>query len=104
MECLADFLSALDSVPEGDGTLLDHCVLMAVSEVSKGRTHSLDDLPILVAGGGCGTLKTDLHYRSAGQENASMVLLSLIRAMGILRADFGTEDAWTDQGLSALEA
>jgi hypothetical protein len=103
MECLADFLGALDAVPEGDGTLLDHCVLMATSDVSKGRTHSLDDMPILVAGGGCGALKTNLHYRSAGQESASMVLLSIIRAMDILKADFGTEDAWTDQGLSALE-
>ena len=63
----------------------------------------LDDMPILVAGSACGALKTNLNYRSAGQENASMVLLSIIRAMDILKADFGTEDAWTDQGLSALE-
>ncbi len=101
--CLADFLAALDAIPEADGTLLDSCVVLATTDVSKGRTHSLDDFPIVLAGSGCGALKTGIHYRSTGQENASKVLLSIIRAMDILAADFGTEDAWTEDGLTAIE-
>ena len=102
--CLADFLAARDAIPEGEGTVLDSCVIMATTDVSRGRTHSLDDFPIVLAGGGCGALKTGLHYRSTGQENASKVLLSVIRAMDILLADFGTENAFAEDGLSAIEA
>jgi len=104
MEALAVFLGALDAIPEGEGTLLDNCVVMAASDVSKGRTHSIDDIPLIFAGGGCGALKTNFHYRSTGQENASKAVLSAIRAMDILKPDFGTEGAWTDEGLSAIEA
>jgi hypothetical protein len=99
---LAVLLQALDAVPEGDGTLLDHCTVMACSEVSKGQTHSLDDIPIILAGGGDGFFKTGYHHRSYTQDSTTKVLLTVLQSMGIAVGEFGTDDAWTDQVLSEI--
>lgn len=104
--CLEEYrylVEALRAVPEGDGTLLDNCVVMATSEISLGRTHSLDDMPLLLAGSACGRLKTDVHYRSTTAESSTKVLLSILRAMGLNRADYGVDDALVSEGLSAIE-
>ncbi len=103
VDALAAFLRTLDSIPEGDGTLLDNCAILATSDVSEGRTHSLDDFPIVIAGSACGVLKTDLHHRSYAADNASKVMFSLLQAMDVPASSFGTDDAFTDQGLSELE-
>jgi hypothetical protein len=103
MENFASWLSELDAIEEGDGTLLDHCAILGCSDVSLGRTHSLDDIPMVVVGGACGKLAVDTHYRSFSGENSSQVMLSLVRAMGISAASFGDGDAVATDGLSALE-
>jgi hypothetical protein len=104
IERLADFLSALDAVPEGDGTLLDACAVLATTEVSLGKTHSLDEMPVVVAGSGCGTLRTDLHHRSVSRQNASELLLTLVRAMGVSAASFGAEEGLATTTVTELEA
>jgi hypothetical protein len=106
MMCLDEYrylVETLGAVQEGDGTLLDNCVVLGTTEISLGRTHSLTDMPILLAGGACGRLKTNMHYRSATGESASKVLMSVIRAMGINRAEYGVDDAAVTEGLSAIE-
>lgn len=103
MEELAYLLAALDAVPEGGATLLDHSVVLAASEVSEGKTHSLDELPILVAGGGCGRLVTGQHVRSHSQESASKAMLSVLRAMDVNLASWGEAEAEVEDGFSALE-
>ncbi len=60
---LAYLLGKLKAIPEGDGTLLDHCMIAYGSGNSDGNAHNHDDLPVLLAGGGCGTLKTGRHLR-----------------------------------------
>lgn len=104
MEDLADFLQVLRGVPEGDGTLLDSCAVLATTEVSLGRTHSLDDMPIILAGSACGALVQDHHYRSPSLENASKVLLTLVRAMDLVVGEFGVDEARVTEGLSEIEA
>lgn len=103
MEAFGQLLDALDAIPEGDETLLDHCAVLGVSEVSLGQTHSLEDMPIVIGGSACGALKQDHHHRSAGGENASNVLLSLMRALDLNVPSFGAEEAFTDQSLTAIE-
>jgi hypothetical protein len=51
----AYLLEQLRARPEGDGTMLDHSVVLLCSEVSDGNTHSHSDMPFVVAGraGGC---------------------------------------------------
>ncbi len=104
--CLDEYrylVETLAGVAEGDGTLLDSCAVLGTTEISLGRTHSLDNMPILVAGSACGRLKTDVHYHSPTAESSTKVLLSIIRAMGMNRAEHGTDDARVTDGLSAIE-
>ncbi len=91
------------SIPEGDGTLLDNCIILGTTDCSFGRTHSFDDYPILLAGSAGGVLKQGIHYRSPSGENASKVLLSIVRAMDVLAADFGKEEGLVTDGLSDIE-
>ncbi|MCA9540676.1 MAG: DUF1552 domain-containing protein [Myxococcales bacterium] len=101
---LAYFIERLRSVPEGDETLLDHCALLATSELSWGRLHSLDEFPIVIAGSANGKLRTGMHYRSPFAENTSKVMLSLIRACGVNTASYGGDSGRAEDGLGAIEA
>lgn len=96
------FLERLDAVDEGGESLLDHSIVLGTSDVSLGRTHSLDDYPILLAGGGCRTFKTGIHYESPG-ENVCRLSYSLLQAMDVPVASFGEGPAATDVGISDLE-
>lgn len=102
MEDFAYMLEKFASVDEGDGTLLDNSVILGVSEVSLGRSHSLDDMPILLAGSACGRLRTNYHYRSVSQENATKVLLTLAQAMDLSIAELGVDEGWTDETLDDI--
>ena len=101
---LAYLIATLRAVPEGGGTLLDNCAILATTDVSFARTHSLEDYPIITAGTACGALKTGVHYRSGTGENATKVIVTLLRAMGLRIAEFGLDEGKTSQGLSAIEA
>ena len=57
VEQFAYFLAKLRSIREGDGTVLDHSMIVYGSGISDGDRHNHDDLPILVAGRGGGTIK-----------------------------------------------
>jgi hypothetical protein len=99
----AVLLEALRSVPEGDGTLLDNCGIIITSEVSEGRTHSLDEFPLILAGSVGGQLKQGYHYRSYSQENANKFSLSVIRAYGVSQLSWGADESETTDGLSSIE-
>lgn len=103
IEELAYLIDRLRSVPEGSGTLLDNCAILATTDCSLGRTHSLDEYPLVIAGTAGGALRQGLHYRSTSGESASRVILSLIRAVGVQAESFGEEDARATSGLSAIQ-
>ena len=103
MEELAYMLEKFSSVDEGDGSLLDNSVILATSEVSLGQTHSIDDVPMVLAGSACGKLRTNYHYKSVSGENASMALLTLCRAMDLSAAEIGVDEGWTDESLTDIE-
>jgi hypothetical protein len=103
MQHLAYLAEALHAIPEGDGTLLDHTYLVATSEISLGRSHSLENVPFIIMGGGGGTLKSGIHYHSAGGESTSAAWLSVMRALGLRQAEWGRENQRVTDGLSVLE-
>ena len=104
MEQASVFLQALNAIPEGDGTLLDNCAIILSSEVSEGRSHSLDEYPLLLAGSAGGALQQNMHYRSYSTENVNRFTLSVLRAMGLNLVSFGDGSTEVTEGLSALEA
>jgi hypothetical protein len=85
--------SKLDSMKEGDGTVLDNTCLMFLSNLWIGRQHDNTRLPLLLAGGLGGTLKTGrtLNYLDEGDENRKMcsLYLSLMDRFGIKLDQFG---------------
>jgi hypothetical protein len=57
----ADYLEKLRSTPDGDGTLLDHVILLYGGGISHSDRHTHGPLPTLVVGGGSGTIKGGRH-------------------------------------------
>ncbi len=105
MRELAYLASALAAIPEGDGNVLDHTAILATTDVSEGKDHSIDDFPILVLGGGSGFLKhPGVHYKSPSGENTSTVLLSLLRSAGLALGEFGQGGGHVTSSCSAIEA
>src|SRR5215475_12363451 len=85
--------SKLDSMKEGDGTVLDNTCLMFLSELWIGRTHDNTRLPLVLAGGLGGTLKTGrtLNYLKDTEDNRKMcsLYLSLMDRYGVKLDQFG---------------
>ena len=54
----AEFLEQLDGVQEGDGTLLDHSIVTLGSGLGDGEHHTMNELPIVMAGSANGQLRT----------------------------------------------
>ena len=90
---LAYLAGKLDSMPEGNGTVLDNSCLLWLSNMWIGRKHDNGRLPVVLAGGLGGTLQTGrtLNYLEAGDENRKMcsLYLSLMDRMGIKLDRFG---------------
>ncbi|MCB9729971.1 MAG: DUF1552 domain-containing protein [Deltaproteobacteria bacterium] len=103
VQAFVELVTVLRETPEGDGTLLDHMALLGTSEVALGRNHTVDEMPVLVAGSANGRLRTGIHHREPAGDNVHKVTLSLMRAAGVPAASFGEGDAYTADGLSAIE-
>ena len=77
---LAHFLKKLESTPDGDGSLLDHTVILYGSGLSDGNIHLPQNVPIVVAGGG--VLPGDTHVMQKGKPLANLHL-SLMDKFGV---------------------
>lgn len=83
IEHFAYFLNKLKSIQEGNGTMLDNVVLLYGSGLSDGDAHNHDDLPILMAGGGAGTIKPGRHIRYPKNTPLNNLYLSLLDRMQV---------------------
>jgi hypothetical protein len=94
---LAYLAAKLDSMPEGDGTVLDNSCLMFLSNMWIGRKHDNSRLPLVLAGGLGGTLKTGrtLDYTKAGDENRKLcsLFLSVLDRMNVKLESFGDAES-----------
>jgi len=86
---LAYLLTKLKGTPEGDGTLLDHCMIAYGSGNSDGNAHNHEDLPILLAGGGGGTIKTGRHIRYAKETPLNNLWLSMLDRISVKMDSLG---------------
>jgi hypothetical protein len=86
---LAYLLERLKSIKEGDGTLLDNCLIVYGSGIGDGDRHNHDDLPILLAGKGGGTVKPGRHLRYAKDTPLMNLYVSLLERVGAPVASFG---------------
>jgi Protein of unknown function (DUF1552) len=92
----AHLAQRLDEMPEGEGTVLDNCCLLFLSNMWAGWKHDNMKLPVVTAGGLGGTLQTGraLDYLNAGDENRRLcsLYLSIMDRMGVKLEHFGDAD------------
>src|SRR5262245_36208895 len=93
---LAYLAAKLDAMPEGDGTVLDNCCLLWLSNMWAGWKHDNMKLPVVTVGSLGGTLETgrSLEYLYAGDENRRLcsLYLSIMQKMGVALGRFGDAD------------
>jgi hypothetical protein len=82
-------LTKLKSVKEGNETLLDHCMVAYGSGNSDGNAHNHDDLPILLAGRGCGTIKPGRHVKYSKETPLNNLWLSMLGRANVKLASLG---------------
>ncbi len=81
VELFSDFIERLASTPDGDGTILDHAMIVYGAGMSDSNTHGSYDLPILLAGGGAGG--GGRHIRYPEDTPLANLHLRLLDKMGI---------------------
>lgn len=78
----ARFVEKLKSIPEGDGTLLDNCMIVYGSGIGDGNAHNHDNLPILLAGRGGGHFAPGRHIKMSRETPLTNLYLTMLDAMG----------------------
>lgn len=79
----AKFLEKLQATPDGDGTLLDHVMVLYGCGISDSDQHLHNNLPVLVAGGGGGRIHGGRHIRCAEGTPMANLQLTLLDKMGV---------------------
>ena len=85
----AYLLEKLRATPDGDGTLLDHSMVLYGSAMSDGNQHNHTDLPIILAGGASGRLKGGRHLRHPRNTPMANLLLAMLDKLDIPIEKFG---------------
>lgn len=93
VERFARFVQRMAETPEGDGSLLDHCMILYGSGISDGNRHNHEDLPIVLAGGGAGTIATGSLVRYPRDTPLCNLYVSLLERMGCDVGSFGDSTA-----------
>jgi len=85
----AYLLGKLQTTQDGDGTLLDHSMVLYGSAMGDGNQHNHYPLPVVLAGGASGRLKGGRHIRNAPETTMSNLLLAMLDKLGIPTEKFG---------------
>lgn len=97
VELLAHLLARLSALEEGDGTLLDHLLLVYGSGISDGNRHNHDELPVLLCGGGNGTVRSGRHVRVPDGTPMCNLFVSLLDRAGVRERAFGDSSGRLDE-------
>ena len=80
---LAKWLTKLANTPDGDGSLLDHSIILYGSNMSNSDRHNQFPLPTALIGGGCGKLQGGQHLRYPDHTPLANVLLTMLDRAGV---------------------
>ncbi|MGH8228296.1 MAG: DUF1552 domain-containing protein [Steroidobacteraceae bacterium] len=80
---LATFLKRLAATPDGDGSILDHAIVVYGSNMSNSNAHNQYPLPIAVLGGGCGRIRGGQHLVYPEHTPLSDLWLTLLDRAGV---------------------
>jgi hypothetical protein len=86
---VAYFLEKLKATPDGDGTLLDHSMILYGSCMSNPNVHNHSPLPILVAGGAAGQMKGGRHLKYPADTPMANLLVTMLHKAGVPQESMG---------------
>jgi len=86
---VAHMLDRLKSTPDGDGTLLDHSLILYGSGMSNSNVHNHSPLPVFIAGGAAGQLQGGRHLLYPDNTPMANLLLSILHKAGIPQESVG---------------
>jgi hypothetical protein len=89
VQLLAYYLDKLRSTPDGDGTLLDHSMILFGSNMSNSNLHNHFPLPVLLAGGGAGTLRGNRHLKYTDYTPMSNLLMTMLAKLNVRTEKLG---------------
>ncbi len=89
VEQLAYVLEKMKATREGDTNLLDNSMVVYGAGIGDGDRHNHDDLPVLLAGGGAGTLKPGQHIKAANPTPMCNLFVSMLGRMNVKTDAFG---------------
>jgi len=89
VETLAYFLKKLAATPDGDGTLLDHSIVLYGSGMSDGNTHNNYNVPVVVVGGRDQQMKGNRHLKYPKGTPLANLSLTLLDKFGVNLERFG---------------
>ncbi len=103
MVAWGEFLDTIANIREGDGTLLDNCLIMAHSDCSIAKSHAVEGIPIMIAGTAGGRLRSGFHLAGNG-DAISRVGLTVQQAMGVQIERWGVRSMDTNRIVTELLA
>ena len=103
MQAFGDFLTELDNVKEGDGSVLDNSIILGYSDTGYAKIHSLENIPMFLAGGAGGRHKAGQHIHTTG-EPVTRVSLTAMQLAGAPVGEFGDAAMKTSQPVTEVMA
>ena len=97
VQMFAHFLDRMQSTPDGDGSLLDHTILLYGTGISDGNLHFHLDLPMMVAGGAAGNLKGGRHLSYRDDTPLTNLYLAVLDKLGLPVEQFGDSTGRIEQ-------
>ena len=88
VEQLSYMLQKMKSIPEGDGSLLDHCMIVYGSGISDGNRHNNENLPIVLAGRGGGWIRPGRHIQYSGDTPLNNLFVTMLNQAGATTDSF----------------
>ena len=89
VQMFAYLVDKLATTPDGDGTLLDHSLLLYGSSMSNGNQHDHDPLPLVLVGGASGKVQGNRHIIMPEHTPMANLLLSMLDRLGVHRDSLG---------------
>jgi hypothetical protein len=83
VELFSKYVEKLRATPDGDGSLLDHTMILYGAGISNSQRHSGDNLPLVLVGGASGRLKGGRHVKYADKPMMANLLVTLMDKMDV---------------------
>lgn len=103
MQGFGDFLNEFDNIAEGDGTLLDNMLVCAFSDTGYAKIHSIENIPMFLAGGAGGKHKAGQHIKGNG-DSVTRVSLTAMQLAGAPVGEFGVGSMKTSNPIAEVMA